>query len=400
MRILVNAASAKMGGALTYLKNVLRWAGEQAPEDHFLVYAPRSTQEQLEGKVASNIDVQPYPFADTGGVARLLFDQVIIPRRIAEEAIDVLFSSTGFGTFVTSCPEVLLVRNPVYFDPTFQAKYEELGRCLLRTKLRRWYSLLSIWRSDVTLFPTQAMEDMVGEHLSLTGKPTEVFHYGFDEDRFRDGAEDSKWSRRMRHLKEKGDSILLNVSTYAVHKNFETLVDALARLREQGHRVKLFTTTSREQTSDTEEYDELRRRAADRGVAEDWCEMGYVPYRQLHSIYRAADVYVFPSFTESFGHSLVEAMATGLPIVAADMPVNREVCGPAGRFFPTFDADRCAALIARLLEAEREWRELAQASLEHAEHFSWERHTEDLLSVLRQTVDQSRFQNGQPGDAC
>ena len=128
--------------------------------------------------------------------------------------------------------------------------------------------------------------------------------------------------------------------------------------------------------------------------------MGYVPYRQLHSIYRAADVYVFPSFTESFGHSLVEAMATGLPIVAADMPVNREVCGPAGRFFPTFDADRCAALIARLLEAEREWRELAQASLEHAEHFSWERHTEDLLSVLRQTVDQSRFQNGQPGDAC
>jgi glycosyltransferase involved in cell wall biosynthesis len=386
MRVLINAASAKMGGALTYLKNVLRWVGEKAPEDHFLVYAPGSTQEQLEETVAPNTEVRSYPFSDTGGMARLFFDQVIIPRRAVKEAIDVLFSSTGFGTFITPCPEVLLVRNPVYFDPSFQAKYEELGRSLLRTRVRRWHSLLSIWRSDVTLFPTRAMGDMVGEHLSLTDKPTEVLHYGFDEDRFCDGAAASEWSRRMCQLKEKGNPILLNVSTYAVHKNFETLIDAFAQLRERGHQVKLFTTTSREQTSDTEEYDALRRRTAKRGVAEDWYEMGYVPYQHLQYIYRAADVYVFPSFTESFGHSLVEAMATGLPIVAADMPVNREVCGPAGRFFPTFDANQCATLIERLLEAECDRRQLSQASLERAEHFSWRQYTEDLLDLLRRTA--------------
>lgn len=376
-----------MGGALTYLKNVLRWAGEQTPEDHFLVYAPLSTQEQLGEKVASNIEVRSYPFSNTGGAARLFFDQVLIPRRVAEEGIDVLFSSTGFGSFVTPCPEVLLVRNPVYFDPAFQAKYEELGRSLLRTRVRRWHSLLSIQCSDVTLFPTQAMENMVGEHLSLAGKPTEALHYGFDEDRFCRGTAESEWSRHMRRLKKKGTRVLLNVSTYAVHKNFETLINALAQIRRQGHRIKLFTTTSREQTSDTEEYDALRRQADAQGVAEHWCEMGYVPYQHLHSIYRAADVYVFPSFTESFGHSLVEAMATRLPIVAADMPVNREVCGPAGQFFPPFDADQCARLIGELLQSDHDRQQLAQASSERAEHFSWERYTKDLLGLLRRAAD-------------
>lgn len=387
MRVLINAASAKMGGALTYLKNVLRWAGARAPRDQFLVYVPSSTREKLEGKVPSNIEVRPYPFSETGGAARLFFDQVLVPRRVAKESIDVLFSSTGFGSFHTPCPEVLLVRNPVYFDPAFQAKYEELGRSFWRTRVRRWHSLLSIRYSDVTLFPTRAMGGMVEEHISLNERSTQVLHYGFDEERFCSGQVESEWSQRMHHLKEKGVHVLLNVSTYAVHKNFETLIDALARVREQGHRVKLFTTTSREQTSDTEEYDALRQQADKWGVAEDWHEMGYVPYRHLHSIYRAADIYVFPSFTESFGHSLVEAMATGLPIAAADMPVNREVCGSAGQFFPTLDADRCATLIAQLLESERDRRQLAQASLERAEHFSWERYTEDLLGLLRQTVN-------------
>ena len=376
-----------MGGALTYLKNVLRWAGEQASGDHFLVYAPPSTQEQLEETVVPNIEVRPYPFTDTGGAARLFFDQVLIPRHVVTEDIDVLFSSTGFGTFIAPCPEVLLVRNPVYFDPAFQAKYEELGRSLWRTRARRWHSLLSIQRSDVTLFPTKAMGNMVEEHISLTEKPTEVLHYGFDEERFCSGPAESEWSRRMGQLKEKGWHVLLNVSTYAVHKNFETLIDALARLRERGHRVKLFTTTSRGQTSDTGEYDALRRQAGAQGIAKDWCEMGYVPYQHLHSIYQAADIYVFPSFTESFGHSLVEAMATELPVVAADMPVNREVCGMAGKFFPPFDADRCAAEVERLLQSESDRQDLAQTALERAEHFSWRQYTEGLLALLRRTVN-------------
>lgn len=388
MNVLINAASAKMGGALTYLKNITHWIGELTTGDRFLIYVPEHSKRRLEGAgTGQSVTVRSYPYANTGGAARLFFDQVFIPRRISEEGIDVLFSSTGFGTFLKPCPEVLLVRNPVYFSTAFRDKYRELGRSLLRTRVRRWHSLLSIRCADLTLFPTRAMGDMVADHISLNGKPTEALHYGFDEERFfREGPSDSKWARRIRRWKSDGYHVLLNISTYAVHKNFETLIKALALVRQEGHPVKLVTTTSREETSDTEEYKALRRQAEKWGVAQDWHEMGYVTYEHLHPIYEAADLYVFPSFTESFGHSLVEAMATGLPIVAADMPVNREVCQSAARFFPVFDAQRCADAITRLLHDEDDRRQLARDALRRTKHFSWEEYTKDLLELLRRTA--------------
>src|SRR5690606_7239692 len=132
--------------------------------------------------------------------------------------------------------------------------------------------------------------------------------------------------QQVARLKE-NHRVLLNVSTFSVQKNLETLIEALARLRERGLDVVLLTTTSRDKTTDTAEYDALVRRAEELGVRQNWVELGYVPYHELGHLYELADLYVFPSFTESFGHSLVEAMACGLPVVASGMPVNREVCG-------------------------------------------------------------------------
>lgn len=388
MRVLMNAASANMGGALTYLKNVLGWAARLAADDQFLVVVPQHTREKIGAAAkAENITVRTYPYARTGGIARLYFDQVAVPRLAAAENADVLFSSTGFGTFYSPCPEVLLVRNPVYFDPAFQAKYRELGRSLLRTTVRRWHSLLSMRCADAVLFPTQAMQDMVGRYIALDAKPTRALHYGFDAERFfQNGAANSEWRQRIENWTREGHHVLLNVSTYAVHKNFETLIEALAQLRRRGHAIKLLTTTSEEQTSDTEEYAALQQRARTLGVSDCWHELGYVPYPELHSIYQAADLYVFPSFTESFGHSLVEAMAAGLPVVAADMPVNREVCEPVGRFFSTFDAEDCAQTIEHLLRDDNRRAHLAEASTDRAKHFSWERYTSDLVALLRQTA--------------
>jgi glycosyltransferase involved in cell wall biosynthesis len=144
--------------------------------------------------------------------------------------------------------------------------------------------------------------------------------------------------------------MLLNVSSYAVHKNLETVVEALPELRERDPRVKLVTTTSRSHTTNVEEYDVLKRRARELNVDDAWIEIGYLPHSNLLELYQAADVFVFPSLTESFGLPMVEAMAAGLPIVAAGTDVNREVCGAAGHYFETFEAIDCARSIHDVLE--------------------------------------------------
>lgn len=387
MHVLINAASAHMGGAVTYLQNVVRWLPEVAPHDRFTVFVPASTQDRLCELGAANVQVKTYPFARTSGPLRLFFDHIYLPYLVRAWGVDVLFSSTGFGTFFSLCPEVLLVRNLAYFDKAFQARYRALGRSLKKNTLRRWMSLLSMQRADAVLFPTRAMQDIVEAITSLQGRQVQAIHYGFDHEAFSklDG-EDLPWLQQIAQWKAEGYTILLNVSTFAVQKNFETLIEALAHLAKAGVRVKLLTTTSRDRTTDKAEYDALVHRAEALGVREAWEELGYVPYQQLYPLYKAAQVYVFPSFTESFGHSLVEAMAAGLPVVAAGTPVNREVCDEAGLFFDAYDAAECAAKIEQVVKDGTVQKQLAEASRRRAEHFSWQRYAEQLVEVFQRAA--------------
>ncbi len=388
MNVLINAASANMGGAVTYLKNILRWLPVAAPEDHFTVYLPEATKPKLTGiEETSRLKLITYPHDNTGGAARMYFDQVGMLKLLKKHNANLLFSSTGFGTYWSSCPQVLLVRNPVYFSTDFHKRYEELGRSLRRNTQRRWMSLFSIRSSDMVLFPTKAMQDMVAPYINLDRKETRAIHYGFDHQAFsQNGSGRPEFLQQINEWKAQGYKILLNVSTYAVHKNFETLIESLAHLKARDAKVKLLTTTSREKTADKVEYDAMVERARALGVKDMWHELSYVPYDQLKLLYESSDVYVFPSFTESFGHSLVEAMASGLPVIAADMPVNCEVCDVAGRYFPTHDEKACADEILKVLESPELHKKLTDASLERAKHFSWKGYVEQLVQVFRQAV--------------
>ncbi|MDC0033962.1 glycosyltransferase, partial [Alphaproteobacteria bacterium] len=64
--------------------------------------------------------------------------------------------------------------------------------------------------------------------------------------------------------------------------------------------------------------------------------------------YGSNDIFVFPSVSETFGFPLVEAMACGLPIIAADTLTNREICGQAALYFPPSDATALAGSIKEL----------------------------------------------------
>ncbi len=385
MQILINAASAHMGGSVTYLQNVLRRLPEQAAVHRVVVYVPEATTDVLPDR--PKVDVRPYPYSSTRGPSRLYFDQVEIPRVAGREEVDVLFSATGFGTVWSPAPQVLLVRNMKYFDPRFEEKYRALGRSFLKTRLRRWHSLLSIGAADAVLFPTRAMGETVGAYVSLDGTPTRALHYGYDGSDFTATGEagDAVPDVLRPHAAGEGP-LLLNVSTYAVHKNLEALIEALPHLLDHYPNLTLATTTSREQTSDIDEYDALKERAATLGVTDAWVELGYVPHAELPPVYRAADAYVFPSFTESFGHSMVEALACGLPVVAADTAVNREVCADAGVYFAPFDSTDCARAVRRVLDDDVRRAEQRRAAVRRAGHFSWKRYTEDLAEVFQQAA--------------
>jgi glycosyltransferase involved in cell wall biosynthesis len=123
-------------------------------------------------------------------------------------------------------------------------------------------------------------------------------------------------------------------------------------------------------TKDDGLADELRRRGADL--------RGYVPKDELVRLYQRAAVLVLPSRYEGFGLPVLEAMASGTPVVAAPDPAMQEVGGDAALFTHDF-----ADGIRRVL-AERE--RFASASLERARAFSWEETARRTADVYREVI--------------
>jgi glycosyltransferase involved in cell wall biosynthesis len=122
----------------------------------------------------------------------------------------------------------------------------------------------------------------------------------------------------------------------------------------------------------------FRARAEARGVSERVHVLGAVPHPELPDVLRACDLFLLTTEPpESFGIVLIEAMATGLPVVATDYPGVRAVVveGVTGLLAPRGDVTAVAGRLRDLVDAGPDGRaRLGAAGRERAEReWNWPR---------------------------
>ncbi|WP_436663511.1 glycosyltransferase family 4 protein [Alicyclobacillus acidoterrestris] len=108
---------------------------------------------------------------------------------------------------------------------------------------------------------------------------------------------------------------------------------------------------------------------------------GYMHGAELAEAYASADAFLFPSTTETLGLVLFEAMATGLPVLAADSPPTREVLenGRAGFIFDSSSDAAMIECVRQLLTDDERRRAIQQRGLEIAKTLDWEGPSRQLL---------------------
>ncbi len=129
------------------------------------------------------------------------------------------------------------------------------------------------------------------------------------------------------------------------HKNHEVLLRALARLAADGVDVALVASGGPGPRDA-----KLDHLADELGVGSKWHRLGRIPRAVLDGLFRQAVAMVFPSRYEGYGLPVVEAMARGCPVVAADAGALPEVVGAGGRLLDPDDEDQWADAIGKLVE--------------------------------------------------
>lgn len=103
----------------------------------------------------------------------------------------------------------------------------------------------------------------------------------------------------------------------------------------------------------------------------------------LIALYRGADLFVFPSLSEGFGLPPLQAMASGLPVLASDLPVMREILGDAACFVDPTDVAAMADGIVELVSDQAALARLVQAGHGRASRYTWPEAARRTLAVYR-----------------
>ena len=125
------------------------------------------------------------------------------------------------------------------------------------------------------------------------------------------------------------------------------------------------------------------REALRRALGERWHEFGPVSSARLRQLYSSANAFIFPSDYEGFGLPVLEAMACGCPVVAANKASLPEVGGSAARYAESQTGEAYATALQALESADlRE--STVRAGITRADHFSWSQTMRETFAIYRQ----------------
>jgi glycosyltransferase involved in cell wall biosynthesis len=167
------------------------------------------------------------------------------------------------------------------------------------------------------------------------------------------------------HRADLGGPYLLSVATLEPRKNLAALVEAFALVRARRPELQLAIAGAPVSW------------AGHDVAAEGVRALGYVSDADLPGLYRGASALVYPSLFEGFGIPVVEAMASGIPVVASSHPSLDDAAGEAAVRADPGSPEAIASAIERAL-SERE--RLVPLGLEHARRFTWKACGEAVLA--------------------
>lgn len=167
-------------------------------------------------------------------------------------------------------------------------------------------------------------------------------------------------------------------------KGLNVLAQALAKVRNENWKLLVI--------GDGEEREPFAQRLSELNLIERAQFMGAIKYDQMPQLFQQMDLLVLPTQTtkrvrEQFGRVIIEAMASGVPVIGSTCGAIPEVIGDAGLVVREGDADALAMAIERLLAGENLRRELARAGRERVErNYSWEQVANQMYELFRDVL--------------
>ncbi len=292
------------------------------------------------------------------GIKNLAWTQVVLPMRLCFMKADLLHAPSHFAPVLCPCPIVLTVFDTLYLTQS------QHYRDRLFSLYFRLFTFLAIKRAAVVCTISNVSREEIVSAYKVPRDKVRVVHLGVNPS-FRLQTEMQLASLRDKYALKR--PYFLFVGAWEPRKNLPRLIEAFVLFRrDTGADYELILAGPKGSGEA-----EINRLLDDPEIAARVRYLGFLPEEDKPGIYAAADALTFPSLGEGFGLPIIEAFASGTPVLTSNVSCMPEVAGDAALFFNPEDVADIARTMKMVMQPALR-QELREKGLSRAKMFTWD----------------------------
>lgn len=349
----------RLSGIGHYTVQLARWfaqiSRERRSDYRVLVYCRPAAAHHFDG--IDGVEVRAVDGRD-GRVARVVAEQLVLPRLLRRDRVDAVLNPAFTGPVWGAATVVTTVHDPYFLViPQFLPRAQRLF-------LRTFVPFCCRHSTRVVTTAKATMRDLERFCPDLTGKISVV-----------PMANRLPGPSTLPDVAPASRLFVLMVAAMTGNKNPDPLVSAIGVLRQRFPKLTLVHVGN--------DNEGILEAAIARQGAQDWVIRRHgVSDEELGSLYRQCLCVAVPSLCEGFGLPVLEAQASGAPVIASDRGALPEVGGQGALYFDPTKPAGIAEAIAELIEVPGRREALREMGFTNQQRFTWERTAREMLDIL------------------
>jgi len=355
-------AANNLTGLGNYSRSLIEHLADQFPQNKYFVYTPKVKQaKQIDSFLQHhNINLK---LPHSGG---LLWRSFGILKDLNKDGIQLyhgLSHEIPFKIHHTNIKSVVTIHDLIFLR--FPQYYKLVDRKLYQIK-----SKAACKNADKIIAISEKTKEDIISYFGTHPDKIEVIYQSCD-DSFKTPFEKERLEK-IRNQYALPDHFILNVGTIEERKNLKLLITALQNVPEA---VKLVVIGKKTRYFKTVEKEIQRLGLQNRIIF-----LKNIPFADLPGIYQMATIFAYPSFYEGFGIPIIEALYSGVPVIAATGSCLEEAGGPASTYINPEDSHALAVAINEILNSPEKRETMKAKGLEFVQKFNSPLVTSQLMN--------------------
>ncbi len=324
-----------------------------------------------------NSEIKFFPFIEYKSFLPVAYSHFLVAAYVAREKLDVFHAPACTIPLAYTKSSVVTIHDmAIYYKPEWFPKQIFSTRVIVPQSVRKARKIIAV--SDCT-------KQDIAKFMKAPEEKVVVVYNGVDSE-----IKNKKLVDSRKMLKDKfgvEEKFIVFVGTIQPRKNVMGLINAFDKLRgtEIFDNYQLVIAGKKGWN-----YEDIFKSIREMGLTKKVIFTGYVTSDDKKLLLANSSLFVFPSFYEGFGLSILEAQRVGVPVITSNVSSMPEVAGDGAVLVDPYDVDSIGRAIKKVLSESEFKSGLIKKGFENVKKFSWEKCARGTLEIYRGVVDNNQ----------